>query len=269
MKWEFVGTGLALIGLGLAPILALPPPWWPKMPHDYVKIGVVVGIFVAVAGLGLTIAGLRTDFSTKPVAPILITIGLILVISGFVWHAFRGAEPASTPSPVAPLFLECALGTLPATVPPSGAVWAMQLQGSGGGGDVGFMQMSGVPGANLGRMPLVGQMYKCQLTNYNQDPVSSVTLSTKLEYIEAIRKDDSYSGGKYIGQHIATITIQKIDPGKDDPFIFYIWNMSREFVQLTFLEKSTLRFIGKSENSEARIEQAVPVTTITFGPRPE
>ena len=43
MKWEYFGTGLAFIGIGVTLMLALPPPWWPKMPPPLVHIGVIFG----------------------------------------------------------------------------------------------------------------------------------------------------------------------------------------------------------------------------------
>ena len=32
VKSEYIGTGLALAGIGITLMVALPPPWWPKMP---------------------------------------------------------------------------------------------------------------------------------------------------------------------------------------------------------------------------------------------
>jgi hypothetical protein len=51
MKWEYFGTGLAFIGIGVTLMLALPPPWWPKMPPALVHIGVMVGIALTVVGV--------------------------------------------------------------------------------------------------------------------------------------------------------------------------------------------------------------------------
>ena len=33
MKWEYFGTGLAFLGIGITVVLALPPPWWLSMPY--------------------------------------------------------------------------------------------------------------------------------------------------------------------------------------------------------------------------------------------
>ena len=58
MKWEYFGTGLAFIGIGLTLMLALPPPGWPKMPPALVHIGIIFGIALTVLGIILTIFGI-------------------------------------------------------------------------------------------------------------------------------------------------------------------------------------------------------------------
>jgi hypothetical protein len=58
MKWEYVGTGLAFVGIGITLMVALPPPWWPKMPPPLVHIGVIVGALLTVVGVIITVFGL-------------------------------------------------------------------------------------------------------------------------------------------------------------------------------------------------------------------
>src|SRR5258705_8949506 len=58
MKWEYVGTGLAFVGIGISLMVALPPPGWPKMPPPLVHIGVIVGAVLTVVGVIITVFGL-------------------------------------------------------------------------------------------------------------------------------------------------------------------------------------------------------------------
>ena len=53
MKWEFFGGGLAVIAIGLTLVLALPPPWWPKMPASVVHSGILLGVTLCNIGLAL------------------------------------------------------------------------------------------------------------------------------------------------------------------------------------------------------------------------
>ncbi len=57
MKWEYVGTGLAFIGIGISLMVALPPPWWSRMPPALVHIGVIVGALLTVVGTIIAVFG--------------------------------------------------------------------------------------------------------------------------------------------------------------------------------------------------------------------
>jgi Leucine-rich repeat (LRR) protein len=52
---ERLGTGLAIIGIGIALFMGLPPPWWPDMPVSLVHAGVVVGVALIILGVGLVL----------------------------------------------------------------------------------------------------------------------------------------------------------------------------------------------------------------------
>jgi hypothetical protein len=58
MRWEYVGTGLAFVGIGITLMVALPPPWWPKMPPPLVHIGVIVGALLTVVGVIIAVFGM-------------------------------------------------------------------------------------------------------------------------------------------------------------------------------------------------------------------
>jgi hypothetical protein len=58
MKWEYVGTGLAFVGIGITLMVALPPPWWPKMPPPLVHIGVIFGTLLTVVGTIIAVFGM-------------------------------------------------------------------------------------------------------------------------------------------------------------------------------------------------------------------
>src|ERR1017187_7796869 len=60
MKWEYVGTGLALVGIGIALMLTLPPSGWPRMPPALVHIGVIFGAVLVAFGVIATIFGIWT-----------------------------------------------------------------------------------------------------------------------------------------------------------------------------------------------------------------
>ncbi len=81
MKWEYIGTGLGFIGIGVTLMLALPPPWWPKMPPALVLIGVVFGVALTASGVIITIFGLW-PVVPHPKIPFLGMILGITILSG-------------------------------------------------------------------------------------------------------------------------------------------------------------------------------------------
>jgi len=58
MRWEYLGTGLAFIGIGVTLVVALPPPWWLKMPPPLVHIGVIVGVLLTIVGAIVAVFGM-------------------------------------------------------------------------------------------------------------------------------------------------------------------------------------------------------------------
>lgn len=95
-----------------------------------------------------------------------------------------------------------------------------------------------------------------------------MTLELRLTYIKATNQGSGYQGTSDIAEASAVARTQKIDPGKDNSFSFYIWNMSNEFVELKFDSHSTLRVIGESADRVIAIEQANPAPILHFSPRP-
>jgi hypothetical protein len=81
MKWEYVGTGLAFIGIGITLMVALPPPWWPKMPPPLVHIGVIVGTLLTVVGAIIAVFGMWPVLP-YPKIPLLGMGAAVIIFSG-------------------------------------------------------------------------------------------------------------------------------------------------------------------------------------------
>jgi len=83
VKWEYIGAGLALIGIGLTMVLALPPPGWPTMPIWAVRFGIATGGVLIIVGAALIALGvlpwliaytLPVSFATLSAAAALIAV---------------------------------------------------------------------------------------------------------------------------------------------------------------------------------------------------
>lgn len=101
MRWEYFGTGLAFLGIGITMVLALPPPWWPKMPPSLVRFGLFCGLALIIFGGALTIMGIWPDALRARLWPILaMAAGIFIFVAACFWFASIEVKPR--PSKAAP-----------------------------------------------------------------------------------------------------------------------------------------------------------------------
>jgi hypothetical protein len=93
MYWEYIGTGLGVLAIGVALTVGVPPPWWPEMPRGFVRATIAVGILFGIIGLYLLMTGLSPAFKDQTKWP---QIGMIIFAVGFIgcalWY-WNGAAP--------------------------------------------------------------------------------------------------------------------------------------------------------------------------------
>jgi hypothetical protein len=77
------GTGLTILGVGLALALGLPPNSWTDMPPELVHIGVGTGIVLIIVGLAITVSAFPRHKSVNTWGPWVIIIGGPLL--GMLW----------------------------------------------------------------------------------------------------------------------------------------------------------------------------------------
>jgi hypothetical protein len=85
MKWEYFGTGLAFVGIGITLVLALPPPWWPKMPPPLVHIGVIIGAVLTIVGVILAIFGAWPMMPNPKIPFIGMGFAVVLLVAFAAW----------------------------------------------------------------------------------------------------------------------------------------------------------------------------------------
>jgi hypothetical protein len=94
MKWEYIGTGIGLIAIGLTLMVALPPPWAPKMSPQLVNAGILGGLVLLLIGFGVSIIGVWPRFPENKIGPIFfLVIGALFVGTGGVWLYVKSTAP--------------------------------------------------------------------------------------------------------------------------------------------------------------------------------
>ena len=107
MRWEYIGTGLAILAIGVSIVLAVPPPWWPKMPSALIQAAIVLGLVLIAFGFWVCGTGAWPGLP-EPRGPIaLTTCSAVFLVLGAGWWWFtpqlkaetRSAEPVRPPPP--------------------------------------------------------------------------------------------------------------------------------------------------------------------------
>jgi hypothetical protein len=102
---------------------------------------------------------------------------------------------------------------------------------------------TGVLGVESG--DTIGQ---CRVTNYDLEPMLNITLSLEIISHDAISEPNgSYRGDGPAILRTRSINIEKIDPGADNSFVFYVKNLSPDFFQIAFHPEAAVERLGKEK----------------------
>src|SRR5437870_3054656 len=98
VKWEYIGVGLALVGIGVTTVLALPPLGWPNMPPWAIHAGINTGGALIIIGAVLTAVGVWPTSATYAVpisfAMLAVVFALIAFLT-FYWLPPAGRSPTN------------------------------------------------------------------------------------------------------------------------------------------------------------------------------
>jgi hypothetical protein len=168
-----------------------------------------------------------------------------------IWKAIRWLMKRRQPQ----LWVRCRSQIqIPKTVPPEGSVFVLQLSPTpvekGGGG---LHEYTGIPGTQLGSPFESGEpvfSYQCLIANHSGAPIRDAKLSLRVEFCAVIKVDDkgSIASGDMTLDRLWPIFIREIGADPENAFMFYVYNMSDEFVQISVLEKASAILGDKKEH---------------------
>jgi hypothetical protein len=146
-----------------------------------------------------------------------------------------GGTPLNAPTVVeTPFFAECHNGTMPAVAPAGGRIFGLHvfpIQIANGGG--GFVEYGGFkPGQEMTWSGMPMQAYECKITNYGAVAIFNAEIMFKWIFQEAVANKNQVQSGKVTLERDWPCLIPKIDPGVANPFVFYIYNVSDQFVDV-------------------------------------
>jgi hypothetical protein len=158
----------------------------------------------------------------------------------------------------------------PAPIPPQGNIPVLELFERANGTE-GLDERGGTPGADLSRIgEVLRDVWQYRITNYSPKPMFNIKIPLHLVFTEAVTRSDLPNAkftGKVVTDRQWEITIPKIDPGGDKPFVFYAINEGNCFVKVSFPNTATAQLAGT--NSRETVQVIFPgLDWISLPPNP-
>jgi hypothetical protein len=163
-------------------------------------------------------------------------------------------HPAEAPS----IFLDCSYGVIPRVFPASGRYYVTEILPSLINQEVSLAlgYRFGPPGAATLPPDIVQWAYECTLINYSTLPVFNVIVPIRVTFQEAHHPENqpsAWQSGMIKAIRTTSLTISKIDTGKDSPFVFYLSSQSPDFVKLDFFQTAMLQEGGDQKTKTGRL----------------
>ncbi|MDR3527846.1 MAG: hypothetical protein P4L57_11245 [Rhizomicrobium sp.] len=101
-------------------------------------------------------------------------------------------------------------------------------------------------------------IYKCQVVNYTAETLTTVDVVLNVEWRQAfqtVRENQTTTiWGEITKQQIHIVPIDRLDPGSDNAYTFYIWNQSPfEWATITVADEATMKMIGRNSASSGKL----------------
>lgn len=167
------------------------------------------------------------------------------------------------------LSVDCHLGFLLKLAPLKKRVYAMSLYPTpkeiGGGGLIEYFSANGEfawPKKN--GLQMTG--YACELMNGGNVSIFNISMAFDLKFRSVVT--DSKGGGQSSAEVTLAkkypITVSRIDPGPNGAFIFYIFNISSQFVEVLLPKSAAFKLPGDLQRQTTSLIQ--PELTMMFPP---
>jgi hypothetical protein len=210
---------LAVVGVGVALFMGLPPPWWPDMPPGLVHSGVAIGVILILLGSVLVLHSAVAARQRHQMWPIVgmafFGIGFLGCVAWYFWPSKieAGAEKS-------PLDGEIQIASDPAqypTVVPQNTFFELQLNNhfmmAGGA----FLTSSQPAGSSLPlRDPSIfpSNGIRLRISNYGKLAIVNARVTFPIEFMAIQKIDNGIRSGEVIKSSTVTTNPFSIGPGE-------------------------------------------------------
>jgi hypothetical protein len=255
MKWDFFGGGLGVAGIGLALLLALPPPWWPKMPTSVVHGGILSGVTLCSIGLALLLVGILPGQLESRAGPcILLATAIGLAISSLIWWHWDVVSPEvsrNDGSLDGTILVECTDAALPSVMPASGNLFHLALSPAAKQVQLGrFTLPPGAP-VNWGFKSVAS--FKCEVKNFGKIAVAHLEIPFKVSFYENVKTETGGRSGDLVKEEDQSIPIPALREKALEAFEFYIYNASDLYVNLLIPADASAWLVGEDNERTVKL----------------
>jgi len=238
-------------GIGMDLMANMLSPYWPDAPHWMFGVLFWTGVVLTVLPFPMWVIWKCLHYGQYLLGCLIAAISSIIFI---MLIFFLGLPHESKGNPI--IFAECNYGLWPSAYPPNGRIYFTNIQSSSAPSSLGYF--FGDPGSQSSRIGPFKFDHECKLTNYSILPVFDVKISLYAIFKEAIVETaTARKSGNVKVTREWPLEIPKIDPGKENPFVFYIVNFSKDFVDISLPRTITLR------READQVEQTFPLNQPT------
>ena len=213
-------------------------------------------------------------------------VGFIISLGVYLWPAVQptgsgvlagsaGVSSNKKDEPESVIFAECSYVAVPRSVPPDGQLtlvelrWIPQIPHQAGQ----VTRRNGNPGTQIVwaleyAFDQSAVVYRCDVRNYGTKPLFNLLFTLDVEFRAVVMNPEpnvSIGSGEVIGVATVNLDLARIDPGRDFPVSFYIYNMSPYWAAV----KSPLKAVsGWTVATKGHDEHVItsPTVSISFPP---
>jgi hypothetical protein len=237
-------------GFGVAMLAAAGPLAFPDAPKIVWQGVFCTGIVIAILSAKFLAYEYRHVARSTHVIPL---VGMITFGFGFLWPTSTGPAIAPSAEPIeGHIYIACQMGPLPLAMPQEGKFYLLPLSPSElakGGSYIVIGERFGQPGSVI-QWPSKGFQnmgVRCEIVNYTKQTLLNIDIQVKIQFTAT--DDNKEFGGEW------RISLQKLDEGVSNKFVFYMKNETSQLIVVTFPDLCVGYVLGEDNRRTIRLAQ--------------
>jgi len=246
-------TQTRVFGIGAAALFVLAAIMYDAIGEPWNRVVLIVLAAIALWGFWPLLDGLFSLKSRPPIALAGMILFGVASLGCAVWY-FGPRTTVVAERNAGTIFIQCSNALLPSMIPQTGTFYGAQLIPGTSGQAGQDQQLYGDPGALLdwqSRGFGDRAAYKCELRNDGATPLVGVSVLFRVKFKEFVKDNGAGSivahAGKILASGYLNVTADRIDPGKENAFVVFLYNASPHYAEAVPESASASSELGKEQ----------------------